>query len=120
MEFKVREPVLDDSVGPIHYRYEIEEVQDTILQSAWIDVEVTLSTFAVVAETPKGYWLTYWGHSKDVWVSKDSMKRWAYPTKKEAICGFLKRKRKYIRILKHQLQKTEMAIPIAEEILDGF
>ena len=50
----------------------------------------------VVAETPKGYWIG-WNGVKEKWVSKHSKKRYAHPTKEEAMAAYRHRKQAYVR-----------------------
>jgi len=76
------------------YRYTNHLVGDGTF--SW--VSIYLSTFLVVRETPKGYWLT------DRWVSKTSTKRYAHDTKEKAWASFQARKKRQIKILQTQLK----------------
>jgi predicted nucleic-acid-binding Zn-ribbon protein len=60
--------------------------------------KVYLNKVYIVRETPHGYHLASHG-----WVSKTSRKRYAYPTKEQAIESFIARKQKQVQILKRQL-----------------
>jgi hypothetical protein len=72
-------------------------------------------TYVLIKETPKGYWIGYYKHSKPIcWVSKTSRKRYAYPTIPEALTGFIKRTERRASILKHTLDKCNAAIRLAE------
>lgn len=81
--------------------------------------KIELRTFNLHKETPKGYWIGY-GHpdnglqSHSRWVSKDGRKRYAYPTKQEAITNYVKRTEKRIKILKSQLQECEFGLSKAK------
>jgi len=72
---------------------------------------VELREFNVVKRTAKGYWIQLWVFSFDdkKWVSDNARKRFAYPTKKEALFNFVKRKDAQIRILKSRLKLAELA-----------
>jgi len=76
--------------------------------------KVELRIFYLFKETNKGYWITY-NDSKnnlrgDKWVSKTSKKRYAYPTKKEALDNFINRTKSRIMILKRQLWSCEISV----------
>jgi hypothetical protein len=85
--------------------------------------KVELREFNLWKETPKGYWIGYgnanwtgklkgFGH----WVSKTTRKRFAYPTKKEALENFIKRNERRVKILSRQLETCEISISIAKRI----
>jgi glutaredoxin 2 len=44
------------------------------------------------------------------WVSKNGKNRIAYPTKKQALFNFYKRRERYIRILKARLNESEQIL----------
>jgi len=48
--------------------------------------------------------------SNGIWISKNSKKRYAYPTKKEALENFIKRNERRIEILKYQAWSCEIAV----------
>jgi hypothetical protein len=86
------------------------------------DPKVSLMTFNLHKETPKGYWIGHGFHCPDNlranarWVSKTGRKRYAYPTKEEALESFIKRKEKQVKILKHQTWSAEIALKLAQEL----
>ena len=95
----------------IFYRYE---------ESIFIDeqVKVLEKTFKLVKETPCGYWIKripefYFTLNKNHWVSKTARKRYAYPTKKEALNSFIARKGRQLEILNWQIARVEQALNIA-------
>ena len=79
-------------------------------------VKVRLITLNLHKETPQGYWIGWGRYAPDYlrgnsrWVSKTGRKRYAYPTKEEAMTSFLARKEKQVKILKAQLRKAEGAL----------
>ena len=100
------------------YRYE-REVTNYTSESVY---EIILNTFFLIKETNKGYWigsvnfnkqnenndyLKEFDNTYDVdfkkWIPKESVKRFAYPSKKEALFNFKKRTEKSIKILSNQL-----------------
>lgn len=101
------------------YRYEIYQ---TSLFAGFPMTDVKLMNFNLHKETPKGYWIGYGFYAPDMlrgnsrWVSKDGRKRYAYPTKEEAMVNFVKRTEKRIKILKAQLHATESGLAIAQKL----
>lgn len=89
------------------YRYEIGHVQ-SLHGGLFPNAEVQLKEFLLVKETPKGYWIAdSWMkilHLKSKWVSKTAKKRYAYPTKKEALRAAKTRTVRRIKILSTQLE----------------
>lgn len=69
--------------------------------------------FFVSKETEKGYWVDNGGK----WVSKTSKKRYAHPTKKEALDAFAHRKRRQVDILRAQLKQAEKYLEKAQHAL---
>lgn len=109
------------------YRYEAriyaEHDHDGELISPRIRIpKIELTTFNLHKETPKGYWIG-WGHpdnglrSHSRWVSKTAKKRYAYPTKEEAMTNYIKRTEYRIRILKSLLEECEHGLMKAKAIV---
>jgi hypothetical protein len=71
---------------------------------------VYLNSFMVVKETRCGYWIEAYEGLK--WVSATGKKRFAYPTKDEAINSFHARKRRYLQILFEQARMTRVVLAI--------
>ena len=67
--------------------------------------EIYMETMTLVNETDKGYWIKSRMTPKK-WVSKTSVKRYAYPTKYEAMINLIKRKERQIKILKASLKRA--------------
>jgi len=101
----------------IFYRYDIAYN----LQNG---VELVLYKYDLLKETPQGYWIVpdlRWHSLADKskhkrWVHKVSRKRFAYPTKKEALNSFIIRKKKQIIYCKRDMRNAERALAIAEKI----
>lgn len=67
--------------------------------------------FQLKKETPKGYWIGWeWDDFLYKWVSKTSVKRFAYPTKEEALTNFIERKNRQIEILEYQINSAKYAL----------
>lgn len=100
-----------------HYRY-----VDDVMEEG--EVLLHLVEFQVLKETPKGYWVIENGlnfpgsvdrHKR--WVSKDSTKRFCYPSKSEALSSFFRRKVRQVAILGHRLHFAEKALATAQRLL---
>lgn len=92
--------------GNVLYRYEGE------MDSYWSHLstyKIVLKTHQILKETPKGYWVRHNMYWKK-WVSKDGRKRFAYPTKAEALFNFKKRKEKQQKILKARLDEVNQLL----------
>lgn len=93
------------------YRYEAMRYSVTIDAEMELfgvsRARLELREYKVVAETPKGYWITYGFGGKDKWVSKTSRKRYAHPTKAEASEAYKQRKLAFVRHAKAQLKRAE-------------
>ena len=82
---------------------------------------IRLNTFNLHKETPKGYWIGYGSlhegqlrsHSK--WVSKTGKKRYAYPTKDEALVNYIKRCEIRTEILSSQLADMHFILRLIED-----
>jgi hypothetical protein len=99
------------------YRYEI-----TYLESS---STLYLRQYRLVKETPKGYWIEAYfeGFSPSglkYWVSKTSKKRLAYPTKEEALNGFILRTQKRVNILFSLVKHCKNSLEIAKELQKEF
>jgi len=84
--------------------------------------KIELRTYNLHKETPKGYWIGYGYYAPNMlrgnstWVSKTAKKRYAYPTKQEALTNYIKRTEKRIGILKSQLSECEYGLINAKKI----
>lgn len=86
-----------------------------------LNTRLVLTTMQLHKETPKGYWIGFGSadlRSECRWVSKTSKKRYAYPTKEEALHGFLHSKRKQKKIMESQLKIIDYGIHEAEVLLN--
>jgi len=83
--------------------------------------QLSLITLNFHKETPKGYWIGYGycepdklrSHSR--WVSKNGKKRYAYPTKEEALVNYIKRTEKRKKYLQNDLFDCEEGIKLAQQ-----
>lgn len=77
-------------------------------------VELTCIEFNLHKETDKSWMIGYGDliklHSPSRRISKTSKKKYAYPTKKEALDNFLRRTRKRLKYLNDDVENCNMAI----------
>jgi hypothetical protein len=101
------------------YRYEAVQYSTTdydgeLISPIYPNPRLELREFTAFSETPKGFWIGYdWADKPHKWVSKTSVKRFAYPTKEEALANFIKRTEKRIDILDWQLKHCRYALESA-------
>ncbi len=86
--------------------------------------KVLLSEYLVTKETECGWWIggnkpkfephSFHTYTSKKWVSKTTRKRFAYPTKEEALVNFKARKQRQILIIKGQLERAKEALLIIE------
>ena len=79
---------------------------------------LVLSEYNLYKETPKGYWIGY-RYSKR-WISKTGKKRYAYPTKKEALINYIKRTERRKEILENQAFACQLGINSAKNMLENL
>ena len=103
-----------DETGAVLYRYEdhiysggIDEADRPIPGKT----EVVLREFSVVRWTPKGVWIRTPDLPPDneKFVLLTARKKFACPTKEEALQSFIERKKSQVRILTKQLEKAKIA-----------
>lgn len=77
--------------------------------------------------TPKGAWVQRdpWSregdeYDKPVFVLNDAVRRHAYPTKKEAVFAYVKRKEKHVQILAAQHDRAKARLRHAQKALEAF
>lgn len=85
------------------------------------EVKILCGEFNLLKETPKGYWIIQGDinqlNSDKIWVSKSSVKRYAYPTKKEALINLLKRTEIRSKILRRNLNISEYIIKKTNKLI---
>ncbi len=74
-----------------------------------------LREYRSVKETPCGHWIEpegafYQTDGYKRWISNISRKRFAYPTKEEALINLITRKERHIEILKAQLSTAKQVL----------
>jgi len=108
------------------YRYETIQYASLGMDGEYVSSPIPNPTLQLIEydmlkETPKGYWIGFGGFGYDKynwkkWVSKTSVKRYAYPTKEEALQNFIKRTERRIKIMKYQLLSCEIGLGKAKNI----
>ena len=82
------------------------------------DSAIAFTALLIVKRTPRGTWVMDWGKRR--FVLSDGRKRYAYPTKREALESFAHRKRKQLVILTAQIEEAGEASAVAEKLLAGW
>lgn len=90
----------------VWYRYDYISLNDG-------RVDLWLRTFPVVRRTPKGVWVKPEYEPKK-FILTNAHKRYACPTKDEALESFIKRKEKQLRLLSAQVKNIESALALAK------
>ena len=74
--------------------------------------------YKVIKETKCGVWISL-NRYADIkrFVNLSSVKKYAYPTLKEAREGYLHRKQAHVRILTSRLEQAEKALEMAKELV---
>jgi hypothetical protein len=88
------------------YRYEGEQDEHFSFITTY---KIVLKEFQIIKVTPKGYWIRQNFYFKK-WVSNDCTRRFAYPTKNEALFHFKKRKEKQLKILTSQVEMVQQLL----------
>jgi hypothetical protein len=103
------------------YRYELvqyaaKDLDGEYINSTFPNPTLTLCEYDLISETPKGYWIGFSGGMKlkYKWVSKTAKKRFAYPSKKDAMTNFIRRTEKRIKILNYQLTSCIIGLSLAD------
>ena len=79
-------------------------------------LDVILSEYPVTRITSKGVWLNIYGTKK--FILSHARKRFAYPTKSEALESFIMRKKRQITICNTQIERCVAWIHKAGHILE--
>jgi hypothetical protein len=84
---------------------------------------ITLSIYILLRETNCGYWvIPKWAKSDSErekykkWIPRDSKKRFAYPTKEEALINFKKRKAMQIFWGEYNISRAKQALSKIEDL----
>ena len=121
IKIKPREQERWDEARELMYRY--EDVRYAAMLDEWenpIGVsrpELRLLTYPIKSRTPKGVWLDM-GFGDRKFILLTARKRYACPTKEEALASFVARKERQADILGSQLARVNTVIEIAKCLLD--
>lgn len=91
----------------VWYRYYYSSSEDR--------VRVLLEEFQVLRQTQKGVWIALYPGHTGKFVLRDATKRYACPTKEEALTSFIARKTKQLRIMRACIRDVECAVKLAKE-----
>ena len=111
-----------DSTDECFYRYEDVRYSNGMDMfdnpNPGYSLRVQLSQYPVIKYTPKGAWINVYGDKKFVLLS--AKKRYACPTKEEALECFMYRKKRQLSILNAKVRQVEHAIQLATNGVDGI
>jgi hypothetical protein len=104
------------------YRYEAiqyaeHDYDGELVSPKYPNPKLELNVYELISETPHGYWIGY-DLIKLKWISKTSKKKFAYPTKEEALTNFIKRNEKRIKILEYQIMYCKISLGHAMKLKD--
>ena len=101
------------------YRYVAVQYASMGMDGEYVSPEfpnptIELRKYDTLQQTPKGYWIgdKSFPLLTRKWVSATSKKRFAYPTKEEALLNFVKRTEKRIKILKRQIEFSQATLSL--------
>ncbi|KWA83995.1 hypothetical protein WL29_21765 [Burkholderia ubonensis] len=99
-------------VGDTWYRFEDYRVghADEWGDLVSVSVQVSHREYTVTKVTPKGVWLSWGFGGSNRFVLLGARKRFAHPSKEEALESFMARKTSQIRILEKQLEHVRTAL----------
>ena len=86
-----------------YYRYSEFRTSESVV--------LHLETFKMLKKTPCGAWIEYYGGGKK-FVLDAARKRFAWPTKEEALISFRARKKRQIKILTARLHDAKQALAL--------
>lgn len=98
------------------YRYEEQAEEDS-----WAPPKLLCYEYSLERETIHGYWIVpqvgVYCRMRRRWVSKTARKRYAYPSKAEALTALIARKRRQKTICEYQIDLAIATITVAENEL---
>lgn len=103
-------------VGDTWYRYE-DRRYGSVNEFDEVDhvyVKLQMTDFKVTKVTPKGVWVSAGGMCTPRFVLLTANKRYAAPSKEEALASLLARKARQMRILETQLGHAKSAVTLAQ------
>jgi len=102
------------SIGAKYYRYHDARASTGSEEFGFSSrVDLFVSEYYVIKETPKGVWIESYGTKR--FVLHDSRKKFAHPTIESARESFIYRKKRQIKILSAQLKNAQQALECAME-----
>src|SRR5574343_347231 len=107
--------IMDSGCYAQFFRYEWQEyashdLDGELIASPFPNPKLELRIYDLIKETEKGYWIGYKGGTFKKWIPKKAKKRYAYPTRDEALKNFIVRTTRRVSILKRQIDCCNIAI----------
>ena len=79
--------------------------------------EIILDRFRVSSVTKQGVWIST-GYAAKKFVLRGARKRWACPTKEEAMVSFIARKKRQLGLLRAQARHVEEVLELCRDCTD--
>lgn len=92
----------------------MDEIYDTRPIEASKSVRLYMDSYPVIKHTACGVWIAR-GYLGKKFVNLGAYRKWAAPTKEEAMKSFVERKRRQVAILSHQLLIAEASLYLKAE-----
>jgi hypothetical protein len=86
-------------------------------ESTGYHIRLSCFEYRVIKHTPKGVWLQQPYCPKNKFVLKNAKKRFAYPTKREALISYIARQKRRLSILRSQIEDSKMGLHVADRML---
>jgi len=100
---------------PDTYYQDCKEIDEVMFRYYSRNGTIEATAFKVVKHTPKGVKIMVEGTER--FVKNDSIKRFAYETKKQALEGFIFRKKRQLKILSARIETTKVELDLAEKMI---
>lgn len=104
------------------FYYRIDAIEDRSPYTLTLDGSTpeskprcTIRHCRVVRTTPSGVFVDK-GYGEHVFINKRWNKQYAHPTKEEALQSFIARRKRWLRLLKRDLERAERELKFAEQM----
>lgn len=99
-------------------KHEGKDVLYRVNTRPWGETVLWMRDYLVSKRTPKGVWIEADGSRR--FVLNNARKRWAHPTREEALKSFIRRRTIQLDIFQRRIADTERVLRIAYEADPGF
>ncbi len=78
-------------------------------------MEIYFESILINKRTPKGVWV----YDNTKFIKLSAKKKWAYPSRPEALFAFIKRKERQILILTNKLDNAKESLSLSKEVYES-